>query len=102
MIIVFTSTPNSTEAQSLAEKIVSAKLAACVQVLPQITSVYMWEGKMQNETESLLLIKTIPDKYEALEDFIIANHSYAVPEIVAVDAERVSEPYLQWMDDLLR
>ena len=101
MIIVLTSVANPAEAKSLAEKIVSAKLAACVQILPQITSVYFWEDRMQSEAESLLLIKTLPDKYDELQTFITANHSYEVPEIVAIDAEKVSEPYLAWMSDVL-
>jgi len=101
MIIVLTSLANPIEAESLAEKIVSAKLAACVQILPQITSVYIWEGQMQNESESLLLIKTLPEKYDELQAFITANHSFDVPEIVAIDAENVSEPYLQWMRAVL-
>lgn len=85
----------------MATKIVAANLAACVQILPQMTSVYMWEGKMQKESEHLLLIKTLPDKYEELERFITANHSYTFPEIVAIGAERVSKPYLAWMKELL-
>ena len=101
MLIVLTSTPTSDEANALATKIVAANLAACVQVLPQMTSVYLWEGNMQKEPEHLLLIKTLPHKYEELEQFITANHSYTVPEIVAIDAERVSEPYLAWMKELL-
>lgn len=101
MIIVLTSVANRAEAKSLAEKIISAKLAACVQILPQITSVYFWEDRMQSEAESLLLIKTLPDKYDELQTFITANHSYEVPEIVAIDAEKVSEPYLAWMSDVL-
>jgi periplasmic divalent cation tolerance protein len=99
--IVFTSVGNAEEANALATKIVAASLAACVQVLPQMISVYMWEGKIQKEPEHLLLIKTLPDKFEELERFITANHSYTVPEIVAIDAERISEPYLAWMKELL-
>src|SRR5580765_3831941 len=96
MLIVLT-TVLSTEAASLAEKIVAARLAACVQILPQMTSVYIWEGKVQKEGEHLLLIKTLPEKYDELEAFITANHSYDVPEIVAIEAEKVSGPYLEWM-----
>ena len=85
----------------MAEKIVEAKLAACVQILPQMTSVYVWEGKLQKEAEHLLLIKTLPEKFDELSVFITTNHSYDVPEIVAIDAERVSHSYLTWMQDVL-
>jgi periplasmic divalent cation tolerance protein len=101
MMIVLTTAPNSNEAEELAEKIVNAKLAACVQILPKITSIYFWEGKLQKENEHLMLIKTLPEKWEELCDFITAIHSYDVPEIAAIDAEKVSEPYLKWMKEVL-
>ena len=97
MLIVLITTPTASEAQDIAKKIVTAKLAACVQVLPPMTSYYYWEGEVQNDSEHLLLIKTLDDKYEALERFILENHSYEVPEIVAIKAERVSESYYGWL-----
>jgi periplasmic divalent cation tolerance protein len=102
MLVVLTTTPNAEEAEALAEKIVEAKLAACVQVLPAMKSFYFWEGAMRKETEHLLLIKTLPEKFDALEKFIQTNHSYSVPEIVALPAEKVSESYLGWMQDYLK
>ncbi len=101
MLIVFTTVSNQAAGEELATKIVEAKLAACVQVLPRMTSVYMWEGKLQKEGEHLLLIKTLPEKYGELEAFIAANHSYDIPEVVAVDAVHVAEPYLAWMKGTL-
>src|SRR5437773_7333633 len=101
MLIVLTTTPNIDEAEGLAEKLVAAKLAACVQILPQMTSVYFWEGKVQKEPEYLMLIKTLPEKWDGLRDFITANHSYSVPEIVTVKADKVSDGYLAWMTDYL-
>ena len=101
MLIVLTTTPTFEEAETLANKLVEAKLAACVQILPQMTSIYLWDGKLQKEGEHLLLIKTLPEKFDKLSAFITANHSYDVPEIIAIDAERVSEPYLSWMKSVL-
>lgn len=89
------------EAESLAEKIVAGKLAACVQILPGVTSVYFWEGRVQREAEHLLLIKTLPEKFDKLEILIRTNHSYSVPEIVAIPSERVSEQYLGWIKEYL-
>jgi periplasmic divalent cation tolerance protein len=97
MLIVLTTTPNIEEAENLARKIVEAKLAACVQVLPQMRSFYFWKGEVQADAEHLLLIKTLPEKYAELETFIQSNHSYEVPEIAALAAEKVSESYLKWM-----
>ncbi len=66
-----------------------------------MTSIYFWEGKVQTEAEHLLLIKTLDEKFDELSAFINANHSYDVPEIVAIDAEKVSVEYLKWMSDYL-
>ena len=101
MLIVFTTAPNKVEADSLAERIVAERLAACVQVLPQMTSYYFWEGRIRREREHLLLIKTNEEKYRELEAFIKQNRSYDVPEIVAVRSENVSDTYLGWLTDYL-
>ena len=99
MLVVLTTTPNLEEAESLAKKIIGEKLAACVQVLPPMKSFYFWEGTVQTESEHLLLIKTLPEKYDEIEKFIQSKHSYKVQEIVAFSAENVSEKYLSWIKD---
>jgi periplasmic divalent cation tolerance protein len=86
--------------ESLARLIVEAKLAACVHILPKMTSVFFWEEKIQTETEHLLLIKTLEEKFDELSEVIRKNHSYDVPEIVAIEADTVSEDYLKWMFDV--
>lgn len=101
MLTIFTTVPNTEEAENLARKIVEAKLAACVQVLPQMKSFYFWENEVQEDSENLLLIKTLEEKFDELEKFIKENHSYDVPEIVAVSSEKVSEDYLKWMKNYL-
>ena len=97
MLVVLTTTSTFEEADALAGKIVESRLAACVQILPQMTSVYVWEGKTQRESECLLLIKTLPENWDGLREFISANHSYEVPETVALDAQ-AAEPYLRWLN----
>jgi len=99
--IVLTTVSNQKQAEELAEKIVEARLAACVQILPPMTSVYVWEGKVQKESEHLLLIKTLEEKFDELAAFITANHGYDVPEIVAIDAKNVSGPYQTWIETVL-
>ncbi len=101
MLVVFTASPNEREAETLAQKIVAEKLAACVQILPPMKSFYFWEGIVKKETELLLLIKTLPEKFDRLKEFIQTNHSYEIPEIVALQAEKVSAGYLDWMKESL-
>lgn len=102
MIVILTTSPTIEEAEVLARKIIEAKLAACVQVVPQVTSFYFWETEVIKDSEQLLLIKTLPEKFDRLKDFIQKNHSYDVPEIVALRAEKISESYLNWMKDYIR
>lgn len=101
MLIILTTTPTLEEAKKLAERIAGQKLAACVQILPKMTSVYVWEGKVQSDEEHLLLIKTLPEKYDEVEAFIIENHSYEVPEIVSLNAQEVGQKYLDWAHQVL-
>lgn len=101
MLIVLTTTSTTQEAESLANGLVESRAAACVQILPKMTSVYAWEGKIERAEEYLLLVKTLPEKYEAVEKYILDHHSYDTPEIVAIRAEKVSPGYLKWLTDYL-
>lgn len=96
-IVVFMTAANRLEAENLAEILVKTQLAACVQILPEITSFYCWENKINKEAEILLLAKTTFENFDALEKAVRENHSYQTPEIVAVRAEQISNPYLQWL-----
>ncbi len=100
-LLVLTTTSTVKEAEDLARRIVEEKLAACVQVLPKIKSFYFWDNEVRNDGEFLLLIKTLPAKFDDLEKFIQAHHSYDVPEIVALEASKVAENYFNWMKDYL-
>ena len=101
MLMVMTAIDSLEKAESLARGMVEGRLAACVQVLPPMTSFYFWEGAVQREAEHLILIKTADEKYAEVEAYILANHSYDVPEIVAVKAEHVSQAYAKWLGDYL-
>ncbi len=100
-IVVLTTAPTIEESETLARKIIESKFAACVQVLPPMKSFYVWDNEIQVDSEYLLLIKTLSVKFSELKEFIQANHSYDVPEIVALAAEKVSESYFDWMKDYL-
>ena len=101
MLVVFTTTADFVEGEKLAGSLVDAKLAACVQILPKMTSVYCWDGKIQKEDEYLLLIKTSHEKYDDVEAVINENHSYDVPEIVAIESADVSDKYRTWLEGYL-
>lgn len=101
MLIVLTTTATADEAEELAEKIVTTRLAACVQILPRMTSIYLWNDSVQKEAEYLLLIKTTAERFDELQAFIQDKHSYDVPEIVALESQRVSEPYREWLEKSL-
>jgi periplasmic divalent cation tolerance protein len=101
MLIVMTTIDSEEKAEELAKGIVEARLAACVQVLPRMISYFFWEGAVQREAENLLLIKTAEEKYVEVEAYIREHHSYDVPEVVAIRAEQVSEPYAKWLADYL-
>ena len=98
-IVVFMTAANGEEATRLAEMLVGAHLAACVQILPEMESVYRWQGKIERQSEVLLLVKTTRGKFDDLEREVRALHSYDTPEIVAVPIVNGSAPYLQWLID---
>jgi periplasmic divalent cation tolerance protein len=96
LIVVMTTVATAPDGETLAEKLVEARLATCVQILPAMTSIYRWEGEIQKESEHLLLIKTLAKRYDELESFLLANHPYDVPEIVALESDRVSQSFLDF------
>ena len=96
-IVVFITAPNKGEASRLADLLVERNLAACVQILPAMLSVYRWQGKIERQEEVLLIAKTFIEKFAELEREVRAVHSYETPEIVAVPLTAVSEPYRQWL-----
>ena len=93
--------PDEELAQSLARSLIEAKLAACVNILPAVQSVYQWKGKIEKDRELLLLIKTAQHLFPAIETHILARHPYELPEIIAVPIEAGFKPYLQWIDDVM-
>jgi len=96
-IVVFMTAANGEEATRLAEMLVGAHLAACVQILPEMESVYRWQGKIERQSEVLMLAKTTLGKFDDLEREVRALHSYDTPEIVAVPIVKGSAPYLEWL-----
>lgn len=98
-IVVLMTASNRDEATRIAEMLVEAQLAACVQVLPEMESIYRWKGETQRDKEVLLLAKTTRERFADLEREVRLIHSYETPEIVAVPAVEASQPYFRWLLD---
>src|SRR5713226_1222521 len=98
-LVVFVTTTNSEEAASIADALVSERLAACVNIIGAVESVYRWEGKIARDREALMIIKTTDERYPELELRIKELHSYSTPEVLALKIERGSADYLKWLCD---
>jgi periplasmic divalent cation tolerance protein len=96
-IIVLSTTDTLERAQEIAAALVNAREAACVNIVPGIRSVYRWEGKVCNEGEFLLLIKSSAEKFEAVRNRIRQLHSYQVPEIIALPVADSDPAYRTWL-----
>ena len=97
-LIVLTNAPNREVALAIARALVERKLAACVNILSECTSVYRWRGELETATEVPLLIKTRAAIYADVEAAIRSLHPYELPEIVAVPVEHGLPEYLEWVD----
>jgi periplasmic divalent cation tolerance protein len=98
-LIVFMTAPSGEEATRLADMLVGSQLAACVQILPTMESIYRWEGKIERQSEVLLIAKTTSDRFEDFEREVLALHSYDTPEIVAIPITHGSRAYLNWLGE---
>ncbi len=87
------------DAERLGERLVEARLAACCSVLPTVHSFYYWEGQLKREHEALLLVKTVESRAQAVQEYLLANHSYELPDILQVAIEGGLPAYLQWLAD---
>ena len=81
--------------------LVENRLAACVNIA-DVTSIYEWKGKIENDSEKLLIIKSIESKYPELERFVKNNHSYECPEIVAIEVKAGSREYIDWVNSVVK
>ncbi len=99
-IIVFITTPNEDEAVKIAKSLVEVKLAACVNIIKNIRSIYRWQGKIEDDTEVLLIAKTQKRLFSVLSEKVKELHSYTVPEIIALPIIEGSEDYLKWLKEV--
>jgi len=96
--LVLISASSVEEARSIADALLQARLAACVNMVPGIESHYWWQGKLEQGSEVLLLVKTSAEQFEAVSAAVRANHSYACPEIVALDPREIAPAYRAWWE----
>jgi periplasmic divalent cation tolerance protein len=100
--VVLTSAANPDEAARIGRALVEERLAACATLIPGVESIYRWQGEIETDAETLLLLKTGPDQLEALETRLRELHSYQTPEFLVLKVDAISQPYLEWLQESLR
>ena len=99
VLFVLTTVSTDAEARAIAERLVNERLAACVNAIPGLRSLYRWKGAVEESREILLLVKTLESRYEDVARAIREIHPYELPEIVALGADRVEETFARWIAD---
>jgi len=97
VIVVFSTFPSEDKAAEIARTLVSEGHAACANLVPTVRSIYHWQGELCDERETLAVIKTTSERFEALRERLVALHPYEVPEVIAVPVEAGHAPYLDWV-----
>ncbi|HTM07610.1 MAG TPA: divalent-cation tolerance protein CutA [Verrucomicrobiae bacterium] len=100
-VVVYVTVGSADEGERIASALVEERLAACVNRVGGVRSIYRWEGKVETAEEVLLIIKSRRDLFDRLKQRVAALHSYSVPEIVALPIVEGAEPYLKWLDEEL-
>ncbi|MGB9236920.1 MAG: divalent-cation tolerance protein CutA [Terriglobales bacterium] len=100
--LVLTTCGSIEEARHIASALVERQLAACVNIVPQVESVYRWKGEVESSTEVLLVIKTTADAFERLQAVLVKLHSYEVPECLELTVTNGSKAYLNWIGESVR
>jgi periplasmic divalent cation tolerance protein len=98
-VVALSTVGSAEDAERVARALVERRLAACVNVVPGVASVYRWKGEVCRDQEWLLVVKTRGEKLQALREALVALHPYELPELVALPIEAGHAPYLAWLDD---
>lgn len=98
-LILYCTCPDKRLAETIVSNLLEKRLIACANILPNIESHYVWQGKIENANETLVLIKTSQEKYKEVEKAILVLHPYELPEIIAVPIETGLPDYLQWISE---
>ena len=97
LYVVLVTVPDEESGRALAQEVVGARLAACGNLIPGLTSVYRWEGQLRRDSESLVIFKTTASRVSALREHVVKSHPYEVPEVLAVAVVEGHVPYLEWV-----
>jgi len=97
VIVVFSTFPTEDKAADVARTLVTEQLCACVNLIPPVRSIYLWQGQICDERETLAIIKTTRERFDALRERLIELHPYEVPEVIALPVEAGHQPYLDWV-----
>ena len=97
--VVFITVPNEQEAEKIAKALVEQNIVGCVNIIPKIRSIYLWEGDICDDSELLLIAKTKKEAFNVLKNTVQELHSYDVPEIILLPIEKASENYAKWLDE---
>jgi periplasmic divalent cation tolerance protein len=97
MLIVLCTFPDAETARRICSEIISANLAACVNLIPAVESIYRWEGKIEQASEMLAIFKVAATGFKDLETELLEKHPYETPEIIGIAPDQVSEGYLKWV-----
>lgn len=101
-MVVFITASSEDEAVKIAKTLVEEKLAGCVNIIRNVRSIYFWQGKVEDDQEVLMIVKTRSDLFEELEKRVKSLHSYTVPEIIGIKIKKGSENYLSWLDEVTK
>ncbi|XP_023706714.1 protein CutA homolog isoform X2 [Cryptotermes secundus] len=97
--VAYVTAPSEDVAKKLAHGIVANKLAACINVIPKITSIYEWKGEINEDSEVLMMIKTRTSRVDELAEYVRSNHPYEVSEVISLPIENGNPPYLDWIGE---
>jgi periplasmic divalent cation tolerance protein len=96
-VIALTTVGAADDARRIANELVERRLAACVNIIDSVRSIYRWEGRISDDSEQLLIIKTVEERLEALRAHLMSIHPYEVPEFVVLTIDQIAQPYAQWL-----
>jgi periplasmic divalent cation tolerance protein len=99
-LIVLITFPDESTAREITGQLVTHKLIACANLMPRIRSIYLWEGELQDDSETLAICKTTPERFEEVKEAVAQAHPYDVPEVIASPVVAGLEPYVDWVREV--